>query len=143
MTQILQEEHDDETYGIIGAAMQVHRSLRCGFLEAVYQEALAIELAHRGIPFTREVDLPVTYRGHVLACSYRADFVCFGSIIVELKSILRITALEEAQVINYLKATNFERAILLNFGRQSLEKKRLVRNYNAEVSSIRKSAQSA
>lgn len=113
MTQILNMT-DPETYAVIGAAMTVHRSLGCGFLEAVYQEAMAIELAHQQIPFAREVDLQVFYRGQALACGYRADFICFGSIIVELNSIQRISALEEAQVINYLKATAFDRAILLN-----------------------------
>ena len=117
---------DPETYAIIGAAMEVHRRLGAGFLEAVYQEALAIELAERNVPFAREVDIRIEYRGHPLECGYRADFICFGEIIVELKSMRGLTAIEHAQVINYLRITGLERAVLLNFGTPSLQYKRLV-----------------
>jgi GxxExxY protein len=106
--------------------MEVHRVLRHGFLEGVYQSALAVELAQRGVPFLREAEIPVMYKGGKLDCGYRADFLCYGEIIVELKAIQRIGAAEQAQLINYLKATGLRRGLLLNFGTASLERKRLV-----------------
>jgi len=121
---------DPQTYAIIGAALEVHRLLGCGFVEPVYQEALAIELPLRHIPFQREVELPVFYKGVQLNCIYRADFVCFGEIIVELKALKQLTNIEEAQILNYLKATGYQRGLLLNFGAQSLERKRFVRNWS-------------
>lgn len=127
---------DEQTFVIIGAAMAVHRELGHGFLEAVYQEAMAIELAHQGIPYAREVELPIQYRGQQLSTGYRVDFFCFEEVIVELKALDRLTTREEAQVINYLKASGKSRGLLLNFGNRSLEQKRLVLN-------LRESAQSA
>src|SRR5262245_6872874 len=116
--------NDPQTFEIIGAAMAVHSELGCGFLEPVYRAAFAIELAEREIPFEREVILPVSYRGRVLPVSYRADFVCYEGVIVELKAIRAIGPVEEAQVINYLKAANLQRALILNFGNNSLHFKR-------------------
>jgi GxxExxY protein len=119
-------ENDPRTYAIIGAAMEVHRQLGCGFLEAVYQEALEIELARAGVPAAPQVELPIYYRGQRLKCYYVADFVCYESIIVELKALSRLSGVEDAQVLNYLKATGLEVGLLLNFGTPSLQYKRLV-----------------
>ena len=117
---------DPRTYAIIGAAMEVHKHLGCGFLESVYQEALAIELDSQRIPFRREVRLPVNYKGRVLASSFCADFICFDSLVVELKALAKMTGKEESQLINYLKATGHKVGLLLNFGARSLEHRRLV-----------------
>jgi len=119
-------EDDPRTYSIIGACMEVHRQLGCGFLEPVYQEALAREFALRRIPFLREVKLALVYKGEALEVCYSADFLCFDSIIVELKALSHMSGTEEAQVINYLKATGHQVGLLINFGRRSLEHRRFV-----------------
>ena len=126
ITQMTQKEKGDpRTYAIIGAAMEVHRHLGCGFLEPVYQEALAIELSAQRIPFDREVDLPVFYKGERLNTAYGAGFVCYDSIIVEAKALSKLSGVEEGQMINYLKATGPQVGLLVNFGEPSLEHKRL------------------
>jgi GxxExxY protein len=127
LEQTMDDEKDPRTYAIIGAAMEVHRELGCGFLEPVYQEAMEIELVARSIPCKRQVDLGIMYKGRPLCCLYKADLICFENIIVELKALSRLTGVEEAQVINYLKATGFHVALLLNFGCTSLQYKRFVR----------------
>ena len=120
-------ENDTQTYAIIGAAMAVHTELGQGFLEAVYQAALEKEFISRGIPYLREKRLPIHYRGEVIA-EYQADFLCYEEIIVELKALHKLSGSDEAQVINYLKASNLHRGLLINFGAPSLQYKRLVHN---------------
>jgi len=117
---------DPETYAVIGAAMEVHRELGHGFLEAVYQAALALEFEERRIPFLPEVPLPVRYKGRLLTCGYRADFICYDHLVVETKAIAQLTKADEAQLINELKATGFHRGLIINFGASSLEHHRLV-----------------
>ena len=106
--------------------MDVHRELGRGFLEAVYQNALALEFQERGIPFKAEVALPISYKGKRLTCAYRADLICFENIVVETKAISSLTNADQAQLINELKATGYHRGLLLNFGHASLEHKRLL-----------------
>jgi len=118
--------YKDECYRIIGACMAVHRELGHGFLEPVYQEALAIELDYQGIPFVREQELNIKYRGIELSKIYKADFVCYNGIIVELKAISELSNDHIAQLINYLKATNLKVGLMINFGTSSLQHKRLV-----------------
>ena len=120
--------YKDESYKIIGACMAVHKELGCGFLEAVYQEALEIEFKLQNIPFKREVPLQIPYKGYILKQPYYADFVCYEKIILETKAIETLIAKNESQVINYLEATKFKLGLLVNFGQRSLQQKRLVRN---------------
>lgn len=117
---------DADTFAIIGAAMEVHRVLGCGFLEAVYQAALAEELGRRVIGFREQVTLPVTYKGRLLRAAYCADFVTETEIIVEIKALDELTGRERAQLINYLKASGITRGLLFNFGAPRLQYERLV-----------------
>jgi len=129
----MEEERDKETYAIIGAAMEVHKELGDGFLEAVYQEAMAHEMTLRSIPFRKEVELPVTYKGKLLNTSYRADFLCFDEVVVELKALDALTGREMSQVINYLKAGGYSRALLINFGAPILRYERIVNNFQRDA----------
>ena len=121
-------DNDPQTFAIIGAAMEVHRELGSGFLEVVYQDALQHELRLRNIPFVHEHSIPIAYKGIALSSLYRADFLCFDRIVVELKAQKSIGEVEDAQVLHYLKATSLKRALLINFGAPSLQFKRLVRS---------------
>ena len=122
------DRRDEETYAIIGAAMAVHNELGCGFLETVYQEALEQEFLFQTIPYIREKKLSIWYKGQVMQSYYQADFICFDSVIVELKALQKLSGIEEAQVINYLKASGLNKALLINFGTARLDYKRLVFN---------------
>jgi GxxExxY protein len=119
------DDRDPQTHAIIGAAMEVHTELGAGFLESVYQEVLAHEFRMRGIPFATEVELPIFYKGERIVTSFRADFICFGDVVVELKALKALSGVEESQLLNYLKATGIERGLLLNFGSPRLEVKRM------------------
>ena len=115
-----------ESYAIIGAAIEVHRTLGNGFLESVYQESLGLEFNKRQIPFSREHILELFYKGDKLSKYFVADFICFEKIVLELKSVSVLTNEHEAQVFNYLKATQMNLALLINFGANSLQYKRIV-----------------
>ena len=119
--------YKDESYRIIGAAFKVYNTLGSGFHEAVYQEALEIEFQRQGIPFEREKELKIQYDGVELKQTYKADFVCFGKVIVELKAVSNLEDAHRSQVYNYLHATGFKLGLLLNFGfADELEHERIV-----------------
>jgi GxxExxY protein len=120
------DDNDPRTYAIIGAAMEVHNQPGCGFLEAVYQDALEIGLELRRIPYRRDVKIPLTYKNRSLKSFYRADFICFDSVVFELKALSAFESSHDAQVINYLKATGFEVGLLLNLGNPRLGHRRHV-----------------
>ncbi len=120
------DRRDEQTYAIIGAAMAVHNELGCGFLEAVYQDALEIEFKKQGIPYEREKKLDVFYCGERLNSFYRVDFLCLDEVIVETKAVSNMSGSEEAQVINQLKASKRHKALLINFGVTKLDYKRMV-----------------
>jgi len=119
---------DERTYKIIGAAIEVHKELGCGFLEAVYQEALAREFRIQEIPNKAQPIVNIKYKGEALDKKYQPDFVCYEEVIVEIKAISGLSGIEEAQLINYLKATGLKVGLLINFGSRSLEHKRFVYN---------------
>ncbi len=118
--------HSELTYEIIGAAMEVHATLGPGFLESVYQEAFAIELLSRKIPFDTEKRIDIIYKGVKLEKHFVADFICDNHVIVEIKALSALTNEHQAQVLNYLKATGIKVGLLINFGSNSLEHKRLI-----------------
>ena len=105
-----------ECYEIIGAVFEVYKDKGCGFVVGVYQECLEIELKTRGIPFISHLLLILTYRGQQLKQVYIPDIICYDKIIIELKSIAKLLPEHRAPIINYLKATNFELSLLVNFG---------------------------
>ena len=119
--------YSDLSYAINGAAFHVYNHLGNGFLEAVYQEALEIEFQRRSIPYEREKELKLFYDGVELKQTYKADFVCFGKIIVELKAVSALEDAHRSQVYNYLHATGIKLGLLYNFGRPNgLEKERII-----------------
>jgi len=119
--------YKEEVDAIIGAAIEVHKELGAGYLEAVYEECISIESKKRNIPFKTQVELDILYKGETIQKKYIADYIGFGKILVEFKCIPKLTKVEEAQIINYLKATGLPIGLLINFGSKGkLEWKRYV-----------------
>ena len=114
------------SYEILGACFEIHKILGCGFLEAVYQECLEFEFRRRSISYVREKGIDIYYKNLKLQKKYVADFVCYDKIIVEIKALNKLAGEHEAQVLNYLKATNFRLGLLVNFSERSLKFKRLI-----------------
>ncbi|MBR2235779.1 MAG: GxxExxY protein [Prevotella sp.] len=120
------KKRDEQTYAVIGAAMAVHRELGSGFLESAYGDALEIEFEDRNIPYEREKLINIFYKDRPLKTYYKADFICFGSLIVELKTVDAIADIHKAQLIHYLKATRINKGLLINFKSKSLQYERFV-----------------
>ncbi len=120
--------YEEESYAVIGACFEVYREKGCGFLEAVYQECLAIEFGLRGIPFEEQPTLGLTYKSHDLQQTYQPDFVCYGRIVLEVKAVSALTDERRAQVHNYLRASSLRLGLLVNFGHHpELEYERIIR----------------
>ena len=122
--------YKEESYKIIGACMKVHRDLGSGFFEAVYDEALKKEFDNSGIPFENQVKLHVFYEGQQLNKYYKADFICYNKIILEIKSVSQVNDVFYGQIKNYLAATKIELGMLINFGLPSLTYKRIINSNN-------------
>ena len=119
--------YEEETYAIRGVIYEVYKTLGIGFLEAVYQEALELELAARGIPFESQPEITIAYKGAILRQKYRADIVCFNKIIMELKAVKQILPEHAAQLQNYLRATGMKLGLIVNFSHHpGVEIKRIV-----------------
>lgn len=119
--------YKEQSYAINGAAMHVYNVMGHGFLEAVYQESLELEFIKRGIPYEKEKTLKIYYEGQELRQTYRADFVCYGNIIVEVKAVANLDKAHRSQIFNYLKATGYRLGLLYNFGHyDGLEWERIV-----------------
>ena len=116
----------EESYKIIGICMNIHSTLGNGFLEAVYSEVLEKEFIKNNIPYKREVKLDLFFNGEKLDKKYKADFVCYEDIILEIKSVSFLNETFKKQTLNYLKATNKKLGLLINFGEKSLKYKRII-----------------
>ncbi len=123
---LLKSNKDAETFAVIGAAMAVHRELGPGFLESAYGDALEIEFTDRKIPFEREKLIHIFYKGKSINTFYKADFVCYDDLIVELKSVDTILDIHKAQLIHYLKALQIKKGLLINFKSKSLQYERFI-----------------
>jgi GxxExxY protein len=108
--------YKEESYKLIGACFEVYKTKGCGFTEPIYQECLQLELSIQGIPFVAQPLLELEYKGQLLTQTFRPDFICYGKIIVEIKAIERLAEVHRAQTLNYLNATKYELALLVNFG---------------------------
>ena len=118
--------YEEECRQIIGACYEVHNSLGPGFLESVFHEALSIVFDEIGIPFESEKKLEIWFHNHKLQKAFYADFVCYGSIILELKTCDGLIPEHTSQVLNYLKATNYRLGLLINFGTPKVQIKRVI-----------------
>jgi GxxExxY protein len=114
-TKDTKDSAGDGTFEILGAAIEVHRHLGPGLLESAYERCLSRELSFRGVPFQRQVSLPVEYRGLQLDCGYRLDLVVKESIIVEVKAVAKVLPIHRAQVLTYLRLTHYRLGLLINF----------------------------
>ena len=120
--------YKEESYKIMGACFEVYKEMGCGFVEPVYQECLAVELQLQGIPFVPQTELKLSYKGRILECRYKPDFICLEKIIIEIKAVSELCDEHRAQIHNYLKATGFKLGLLVNFGHfPKLEYERIVR----------------
>ena len=108
--------YEQETYKILGACFEVHKQKGCGFTEPVYQECLAIEFEIQKIHFMAQPKIQLEYKGRILEQFFKPDFICFDKIIVEIKALSDLVEVNKSQTLNYLNATNFELALLVNFG---------------------------
>lgn len=108
--------YSDNTYEIRGAIFEVYKEIGCGFLEAVYQECLEKEFEYQKIPFEPQYELNIAYKGEILKQKYKPDFICYDKIIVEIKAVKELTNEHQAQIINYLKVSDMELGLLVNFG---------------------------
>jgi GxxExxY protein len=120
-------EYQELTHNIIGAAMEVHKTLGNGFQEVIYQRALAIEMAVRKIEFSREMEMSIQYKGHDIG-TRRVDFFVEDKVMVEIKAIINLEDVHLAQAMNYVEAYNLEIGLLINFGAKSLQFKRVHNN---------------
>ena len=118
--------YKQQSYEVIGKCFEVHNYLGPGFLEVVYKDALELEFQRNGIPFIREREYRIDYKGTILKHTFSADFLVYDSIILEIKAVSKLTELSVAQSINYLKASGKKLALLINFGETKLNCKRLV-----------------
>lgn len=126
--------YEQETYKILGACFEVYKQKGCGFTEPVYQECLAIEFEIQKIPFIAQPKIQLEYKGRVLENFFKPDFICFDKIIVEIKALSDLIDANKSQTLNYLNATNFELALLVNFGHlPKLEHKRIANTRNKNL----------
>ena len=132
MTQM--NDRDPRTYAILGCAMEVHKVLGCGFLESAYQEALALEFQSQGVPYRREVSLPLFYEGQALDTVWKADFIAYDAVLIELKVAAQLSEAHDAQILHYLKVSGFPVGLLLNLGRTRLEYKRFIHSASSASS---------
>ena len=126
---LLKKYRDDQTFAVIGAAMAVHRELGPGFLESAYGDALEMEFVERKIPYEREKLIHIFYKGKPIKTLYKADFVCYGGLIIEMKTVETITDVHRSQLIHYLKATKIKKGLLINFKNKSLQYERFANDY--------------
>ena len=120
--------HREESYAVMGACFEVYKEMGCGFLEAVYQECLEMELELRGIAFRSQPTVPLHYKQKLLSQVYQPDFICFDKIVLEIKSVADVTDVHRAQVHNYLCATGYRVGVIANFNSHpKLEWERIVR----------------